>query len=166
MARRAAGLEGDERGFGRQTVLKATGITYRQLDYWAREDIVVPSIADARGSGSQRRWSFTDILELKLIKKLMDTGVSLQQVRRALDYVRDRLGKSLQDVYLFSDGTSIFAGTSPDEIVDLLRGGQGVFGIAVGKVYEELQGTIAEFRKREGEEEAGPKEPPAEAHGS
>ena len=160
---RAMTLEGEEKGFGRQTVMKAAGITYRQLDYWAREKIVVPTIADASGSGSQRRWSFTDILEIKLIKKLMDSGVSLQQVRKALDYVRDELKRPLHEVYLFSDGNSIFASTSPDEMIDLLRGGQAVFGIAVSRVYEELQGAIAEFRKPDAGTEAGSQERPAEA---
>jgi DNA-binding transcriptional MerR regulator len=158
-------IEDDERGFGRTTVMRSAGITYRQLDYWSREKIVVPSIADASGSGSQRRWSFTDILELKLIKKLMDTGVSLQQVRKALDYVRDELKRPLHEVYLFSDGASIFASTSPDEIIDLLKGGQAVFGIAVSKVYEELQGSIADFRKPEGEDERNAQERSAEARG-
>ncbi len=160
---RVSDIENEERGFGRSTVMRSAGITYRQLDYWSREKIVVPSIADASGSGSQRRWSFTDILELKLIKKLMDTGVSLQQVRKALDYVRDELKRPLHEVYLFSDGTTIFASTSPDEIIDLLRGGQAVFGIAVSKVYEELQGSIADFKKPEGEAEG--EERSAEARG-
>jgi DNA-binding transcriptional MerR regulator len=154
-----------EPGFGRTTVMKASGITYRQLDYWARENIVVPTVHNPSGSGSQRLWSFTDILEIKLIKKLMDTGISLQKVRKALDYVHNELQRPLKDVFLVSDGTTIFARTSPDQIIDILAGGQAVFAIAVGKVYEELQGSIAEFKKPE----AGEKNAEAaatEAHGS
>lgn len=156
-------MDANENGFSRSTVMKAADITYRQLDYWARQGVVTPSIRSATGSGSQRRWSFTDILELKLIKKLLNTGVSLQQIRKALNYVRDELGRPLQDVFLVSDGTTIYARTSPDEIIDLLRGGQAVFAIAVGKVYEELQGTIAEIRKPD--DDIARPEGPAEAHG-
>lgn len=146
-----------EHAFRGPKAAKLAGITYRQLDYWARQEIVVPSLQEAAGSGSQRMYSFGDIVRLKLINKLLVTGVSLQQIRKALDYVRDELKRPLQDVFLISDGGTIYARTSPDEIIDLLAGGQAVFAIAVGKVYEELQGSIAEFRKPpEGTEEDQP----------
>lgn len=152
-----------EAGFGRETVMRTTGITYRQLDYWARTGLLTPSVADARGSGSQRKYAFTDIVQLKAIKNLLDAGVTLPKIRKALDYVRHELRRPLQDVTLVSDGKTIYACTSPNEIVDLLAGGQAVFAIAMGKVYEEMQGTIAEFRRPStGEEHA---EEPPEAHG-
>jgi len=135
-----------EMGYRGPTAMKAAGISYRQLDYWARTDLVKPSIQDAKGSGSQRMYSFGDIVQLKVIKNLLDAGVTLPKIRKAVDYLRTELKRPLQDVMLVSDGRSIHACISPTEVVDLLAGGQGVFAIAVGKVYEELQGNITELR--------------------
>lgn len=121
------------------------GITYRQLDYWARTGLVVPTIRGAAGSGSQRLYSFKDILVLKIVKRLLDTGVSLQNIRVAVDHLRSRGVEDLARITLFSDGVSVYECTSPEEVVDLLQGGQGVFGIAVSGAMRELTGTIAEF---------------------
>src|SRR5437867_845402 len=144
-----------EEGFRGPTVCNIVGITYRQLDYWARTELVVPSVRNALGSGSQRLYSFTDIVHLKIIKSLLDAGVSLQQTRRAVDYLRNDLRQPLEEVTILSDGTSIYACRSRDEVIDLLARGQGVFGIAVGKVYEELQGSVAELNlRREAPQEA------------
>ena len=129
-------------------VCKIVGITYRQLDYWARTKLVEPGIKAAEGSGSQRLYSFTDIVHLKIIKNLLDAGVSLQQTRKAVDYLRYELKQPLEEVTILSDGTSIYACRSRDEVIDLLAKGQGVFGIAVGKVYEELQGSVASLTER------------------
>jgi DNA-binding transcriptional MerR regulator len=121
------------------------GITYRQLDYWARTGLVVPSIRSASGSGSQRLYSFKDILVLKIVKRLLDTGISLQNIRIAVDHLRDRGAEDLARITLFSDGTTVYECTSAEEVVDLLQGGQGVFGIAVSGAMRELTGTIANF---------------------
>ncbi|UNN04140.1 MerR family transcriptional regulator [Rhodococcus opacus] len=121
------------------------GITYRQLDYWARTSLVVPSIRGAAGSGSQRLYSFKDILVLKIVKRLLDTGISLQNIRVAVDHLRKRGVRDLAKITLFSDGTTVYECTSPEEVVDLLQGGQGVFGIAVSGAMRELTGTIADF---------------------
>jgi DNA-binding transcriptional MerR regulator len=129
-------------------VCKIVGITYRQLDYWARTKLVEPGIKPAEGSGSQRLYSFTDIVHLKIIKNLLDAGVSLQQTRKAVDYLRSELKQPLEEVTILSDGTSIYACKSRDEVIDLLAKGQGVFGIAVGKVYQELQGSVASLTER------------------
>lgn len=136
-------------GFGRETVMRTTGITYRQLDYWARTSLLVPSVQDAAGSGSRRRYSFQDILQLRIIKRLLDAGISLQQIRSAVKYLRSDMQTPLEEVVLISDGKSVNAVTSGDEVVDLLAKGQGVFAIAVGKVYQELQGQVAEIRAQE-----------------
>lgn len=136
----------EERGFRGPAVCKIAGITYRQLDYWARTGLVRPSVRDARGSGSQREYGFTDIVHLRIIKRLLEAGVSLPKIRKAVTFLQEDLKKPLEQVTLISDGTSIYAATSRDEVIDLLAGGQGVFGIAVGKVYEELQGSIAELK--------------------
>ena len=124
---------------------QVAGITYRQLDYWARTGLVVPSIRGAAGSGSQRLYSFKDILVLKIVKRLLDAGISLQNIRIAVDHLRSRGVQDLAGITLFSDGTTVYECTSPEEIVDLLQGGQGVFGIAVGGTMKEITGSLAEF---------------------
>ncbi len=133
----------------------AAGITYRQLDYWARTGLLAPSIRAAKGSGSQRLYSFRDILVLKVVKKLLDAGVSLQQVRTAVGQLQHRGIDDLASITLMSDGASVYECSSPDEIVDLLEGGQGVFGIAVGRVWREVEGSLADFPTDTGEDVIG-----------
>jgi len=132
-------------GYRGTTACAAAGITYRQLDYWARTSLVVPTVRDAGGSGTQRLYSFKDILVLRVVKRLLDTGVSLHNIRVAVEHLRDRGVEDLAGVTLFSDGATVYECTSPEEIVDLLQGGQGVFGIAVGGTMREITGTLAEF---------------------
>jgi len=134
-----------EIGYRGPTACAAAGITYRQLDYWARTELVEPSVRPAHGSGSQRLYSFRDILVLKVVKRLLDTGISLQQIRAAVQHLRDRGTDDLAQVTLMSDGVSVYECTSPDEVVDLLAGGQGVFGIALGRVWSEVAGELAEL---------------------
>lgn len=121
----------------------AAGITYRQLDYWARTGLVEPSIRPASGSGSQRLYSFQDILVLRIVKRLIDTGVSLANIRTAVAHLEQRGGEDLARITLMSDGASIYECRSEDEVIDLVRGGQGVFGIAVGRVWQEVEGHLA-----------------------
>ena len=123
----------------------AAGITYRQLDYWARTGLVEPSVRPATGSGTQRLYGFRDILVLKVVKRLLDTGVSLQQIRTAVQHLRDRGVDDLAQITLMSDGASVYECTSADEVIDLVQGGQGVFGIAVGRVWREVEGSLAEL---------------------
>jgi DNA-binding transcriptional MerR regulator len=132
-------------GYRGPTACAAAGITYRQLDYWARTGLVEPGIRPAAGSGSQRLYGFRDILVLKVVKRLLDTGVSLQQIRSATGAVRELGIDELARVTLMSDGASVYMCTSADEVVDLLRGGQGVFGIALGGVWRELEGSLADL---------------------
>ena len=132
-------------GYRGPTACAAAGITYRQLDYWARTGLVQPSVRPASGSGSQRLYGFRDILVLKVVKRLLDTGISLQQIRAAVAHMRARGAADLAQVTLMSDGVSVYECTSPDEVVDLLQGGQGVFGIALGRVWQEVEGTLAEL---------------------
>ncbi|OXM72354.1 MULTISPECIES: MerR family transcriptional regulator [Amycolatopsis] len=132
-------------GYRGPAACQIAGITYRQLDYWARTGLVAPSIRTAHGSGSQRLYSFKDILALKIVKRLLDTGVSLQNIRVAVEHLRKRGARDLAKVTLVSDGTTVYECTSPEEIVDLLQGGQGVFGIAVKVPMQEISGTIHDF---------------------
>jgi DNA-binding transcriptional MerR regulator len=130
-------------GYRGPVAAKAAGITYRQLDYWARTGLVEPAVRGASGSGSQRLYGFRDILVLKVVKRLLDTGVSLQQIRTATEVLRSRGVEDLANITLISDGASVYECTSADEVVDLIQGGQGVFGIAVGRVWREVEGTLA-----------------------
>ncbi len=132
-------------GYRGPAACQIAGITYRQLDYWARTSLVVPTVRSAHGSGSQRLYSFKDVLVLKVVKRLLDTGVSLQNIRVAVDHLRKRGVRDLAKITLFSDGVTVYECTSAEEVVDLLQGGQGVFGIAVSGAIREISGTIHEF---------------------
>jgi DNA-binding transcriptional MerR regulator len=138
-------VDNDAVGYRGPTACSAAGITYRQLDYWARTGLVAPSVRTATGSGTQRLYSFRDILVLKVVKRLLDTGVSLQNIRKAVDHLRQRGVRELANVTLLSDGATVYECTSAEEVVDLLAGGQGVFGIAVSGALRELSGELAEL---------------------
>lgn len=135
------GLGDGPTGYRGPAVCKIVGITYRQLDYWTTTQLVTPSVRDAEGSGSQRLYSFDDIAHLKVIKNLLDTGVSLQRIRKAIEFVQER-GLSLRNVTLMSDGERVYALDDQREIIDLIARGQGVFAIAVEPVYAELEAQI------------------------
>ncbi len=131
-------------GYRGPTVCKIVGITYRQLDYWARTGLVTPSVRQAQGSGSQRLYSFDDVVQLRVVKRLLDTGVSLQRVRMAIEELAAR-GQSVADVTLVSDGTSVYGVDDNAQVIDLLQRGQGVFAIALGPVVEQLKGEVTAF---------------------
>jgi DNA-binding transcriptional MerR regulator len=134
-------------GYRVPDVCKVVGISYRQLDYWARTGLLTPSVKDAGGSGTQRLYSFQDLVLLRTIRNLLDAGVSLQSIRKAIDYLREQLGTEPSSATLVSDGRRVYAVTSPDEIVDLLSKGQGVFAIALDKVRDDLSGSLAKMRR-------------------
>ena len=154
-----ASLPDDMVGYRGAVACQIAGITYRQLDYWARTGLVAPTIRDATGSGSHRLYSFKDLLVLKVVKRLLDTGVSLQNIRVAVDHLRRRGVRDLARITLFSDGATVYECTSPEEVVDLLQGGQGVFGIAVSGAIREISGTIHEFQAERVAGVAGVAEP-------
>jgi DNA-binding transcriptional MerR regulator len=145
---------GEDVGYRGPTACKAAGITYRQLDYWARTGLVEPSVRSATGSGTQRLYGFRDILVLKVVKRLLDTGVSLHQIRVAIAHLRERGVEDLAQITLMSDGASVYECTSADEVIDLVQGGQGVFGIAVGRVWREIEGELAALPSERPEGEA------------
>lgn len=132
-------------GYRGAVAARAAGISYRQLDYWARTQLVEPTVRGAAGSGSQRLYSFRDILVLKLVKRLLDTGISLQQIRVAVEQLREAGIYDLAQTTLMSDGASVYLCTSNDEVIDLVSRGQGVFGIAVGKVLREVESSLVEL---------------------
>ena len=135
-----------ELGYRGASACAAAGISYRQLDYWARTGLVEPTVRGASGSGSARLYGFKDILVLKIVKRLLDTGVSLQNIRSAVAHLRKRGVDDLARITLMSDGASIYECTSSEEIFDLLQGGQGVFGIAIGKVWNEVEGSLSHLQ--------------------
>lgn len=135
-------------GFKGAVAARAAGISYRQLDYWARTGLVEPTIKGASGSGSQRLYGFRDILVLKLVKRLLDTGISLQQIRTAVAQLNEAGVHDLAQTTLMSDGSSVYLCTSNDEVIDLVSRGQGVFGIAVGKVLREVETSLVDMDER------------------
>jgi DNA-binding transcriptional MerR regulator len=132
-------------GYREPTVCAAAGITLRQLDYWTKTGLIEPSVPGGDGSDSRRLYSFRDVVVLKVVKRLLHTGISLQQIRAAVDHLRERGPEDLAQVTLMSDGVSVYECTSPDEVVGLLAGGQGVFGIALGRVWHEVGADLAEL---------------------
>ncbi|MCL2736817.1 MAG: MerR family transcriptional regulator [Propionibacteriaceae bacterium] len=136
---------GEGIGYRGPVACSAAGITYRQLDYWARTGLVVPQIRMAEGSGTQRLYSFRDVLMLKVIKRLIDAGISLQQIRLAISHLRSRGNVDVTAITLLSDGTSVFECTEDDEIIDLVKGGQAMFAIDLSGVWHDLEGTLVEL---------------------
>ncbi len=132
-------------GFRGPQVCSIVGITYRQLDYWARTNLIRPSIADARGSGTQRLYSYRDLVELKVIKSFLDAGMALQKARRAIEYLRDHLGEDIASASLVLNGAdSVLLARDSGELVDLVRQGQGVLSVVpLDGVKAELDAAIA-----------------------
>lgn len=138
-------LANDQIAYRGPIACKAAGVTYRQLDYWARTGLVEPTVRTASGSGTHRLYSFQDILVMRVVKRLLDTGVSLQQIRVAVATLRRQGADSITSITLMSDGASVYECRSAEEVFDLVQGGQGVFGIALGKVWKELEGDLADL---------------------
>ncbi|MGW1782849.1 MerR family transcriptional regulator [Streptomyces sp. NPDC002143] len=141
----ATSMACEQIGYRGPTACAAAGITYRQLDYWARTGLVEPSVRPAHGSGTQRLYSFRDVVVLKIVKRFLDTGVSLQNIRSAVQHLRERGFSDLERMTLMSDGATVYECTSPDEVHALLQGGQGVFGIAVGVVWRDVENALSQL---------------------
>ncbi|GGQ87062.1 MerR family transcriptional regulator [Streptomyces pilosus] len=135
----------EEVGYRGPTACAAAGITYRQLDYWARTGLVEPSVRPAHGSGTQRLYSFRDVVVLKIVKRFLDTGVSLQNIRSAVQHLRESGFSDLERMTLMSDGATVYECASPDEVHALLQGGQGIFGIAVGVVWRDVESALSQL---------------------
>ncbi|EDY45019.1 MerR family transcriptional regulator [Streptomyces sp. SPB074] len=132
-------------GYRGPTACVAAGITYRQLDYWARTGLVEPSVRAAQGSGTQRLYSLHDIVVLKIVRRFLDTGVALQNIRGTVGHLRHRDPGDLEGMTLMSDGATVYECTSSEEVVELLQGGQGIFGIAVGVVQRDVEASLAQL---------------------
>jgi len=112
---------------GRQTA-EVVGISYRQLDYWARTDLIRPSLADASGSGSRRRYSYQDLLELRVIKTLLDAGIKLESVREVFNYLRSHVTSDIASAHLVISGQTVVLAQG-DELIDVVKQGQGVLNV-------------------------------------
>ncbi|MCP4793319.1 MAG: MerR family transcriptional regulator [Actinomycetia bacterium] len=133
-------------GYSARRSAEIVGITYRQLDYWARTELVRPSLHDAEGSGSRRLYSYRDLLELKAIKTLLDAGIRLERVRKVFEFLQDTLDEDVARVNLVISGDSVLVRRGADEIIDLLREGQGVLNILpLAGVKEDLDATIIDL---------------------
>ncbi|MCX4760495.1 MerR family transcriptional regulator [Streptomyces sp. NBC_01275] len=141
----ATSMASEQIGYRGPTACAAAGITYRQLDYWARTGLVEPSVRPAHGSGTQRLYSFRDVVVLKIVKRFLDTGVSLQNIRTTVQHLRERGFRDLERMTLMSDGATVYECTSPDEVHALLQGGQGIFGIAVGVVWRDVDSALSQL---------------------
>ena len=145
-------------GYSGTQTAKVVGISYRQLDYWARTDLIRPSLTDAAGSGSRRRYSYGDLLELKTIKKLIDAGIKLEQVRKVFEYLREHVATDIASAHIVIDGGSVVL-CDGDQLVDVLKQGQGVLNVlSLGGVKEELEADLAPIT---GQDVVAP---PADAH--
>jgi len=146
-------------GFSGREAADIVGITYRQLDYWARTDLIRPSLADAKGSGSRRRYSYKDLVELKMIKTLLDAGQKLERVRAAFEYLRD-LGDDLSAAQLVIAGDSVVLVREGENLIDVVNKyqGQGVLNLlALDGVVEQVEAAILELRPLDAElEPSGP----------
>lgn len=132
-----------QQGFSGKRTAEIVDITYRQLDYWARTDLVRPSMAEAAGSGSRRLYSYRDLLELKVIKSLLDAGIRLEQVRKVFAYMRNSLGEDVASANLVIDGSRSVLVSSGEELIDLLQNGQGVLNVLpLAGVKEEVDSRI------------------------
>ncbi|MEM8620929.1 MAG: MerR family transcriptional regulator [Actinomycetota bacterium] len=130
-------------GFSGTQTAKVVGISYRQLDYWARTDLIRPSLSDATGSGSRRRYSYSDLLELKTIKKLLDAGIKLEQVRKVFEYMREHVTADIASAHLVIDGGSVML-YEDDELIDVIKRGQRVLNVlSMDGVKEELEADLA-----------------------
>ena len=139
--------DGSVEGFSGHRAAEIVGITYRQLDYWARTDLVRPSLQDASGSGTRRQYSYRDLLELRTIKTLLDAGIKLESVRRVFSYLRDNLGGEVASASLVIQGNRSVLVRTDGELVDLLRAGQGVLNILpLGSVKDDVDARIVELR--------------------
>ena len=132
----------NELGYSGTQTAKVVGISYRQLDYWARTDLIRPSISDATGSGSRRSYSYNDLLELKAIKKLLDSGIKLEQVRKVFAYLREHVATDIAAAHIVIDGSSVML-CDGDQLVDVLNNGQGVLNVlSLGGVRDELEADL------------------------
>lgn len=117
-------IASDSHLYSGKRAAEIVGISYRQLDYWARTDLIRPSVDDAAGSGSRRQYTYRDLIELKIVKSLLDAGIKLESVRVAFEYLRDELGEDVASARLVIGGGRAVLVRDDAELVDVLQSGQ------------------------------------------
>jgi DNA-binding transcriptional MerR regulator len=161
---------GSVEGYSGKRAADIVGISYRQLDYWARTDLIRPSVADAHGSGSRRRYSYQNLLELKLVKTLLDNGIKLESIREGFSYLRDQLGEDVSTSRLVIAGSSAVLVRENDELIDVVNRyqGQGVLNLlALDGVKEQVDAAIVELFPGDGDDGSSPEaEGPAPSAGT
>ncbi|HZA75260.1 MAG TPA: MerR family transcriptional regulator [Acidimicrobiales bacterium] len=161
---------GSVEGYSGKRAADIVGISYRQLDYWARTDLIRPSVADAHGSGSRRRYSYQNLLELKLVKTLLDNGIKLESIREGFSYLRDQLGEDVSTSKLVISGSSAVLVRENDELIDVVNRyqGQGVLNLlALDGVKEQVDAAIVELFPSGGDDGSSPEaEGPAPSAGT
>lgn len=134
-----------ETGFSGTRAAEIVGISYRQLDYWARTDLIRPSLGEATGSGSRRRYSYRDLLELRVVKNLLDAGIKLESVREVFDYLRQHVGGDIASAHIVIQGSSVVL-CDGDDLIDIVRQGQGVLNLlSLGSVKQEIDAKLVEL---------------------
>lgn len=135
--------------FNTKAIHKITGLTVRRIDYWDRTHFIKPSVSEASGHGSVRLYSFTDLVQMRVAKTLLDEGISLQKIRKAITYLKKNMPdvkKPLSQLKFVTDGSTLFVITRDEKrIIDVLRKGQLVFSIALGNLIEELKGKVIDM---------------------
>ena len=153
-----------ETSFSGKRAIEIVGITYRQLDYWARTDLVRPSVTDAKGSGTRRSYSYTDLLKLKVIKALLDAGLRLETVRKVFSYIEDELGQDVESANLVIHGHTPVLARSGEELIDLVQKGQGVLNVLpLAGIRDEVEAKIIELPATGLEPSAGVEPSPGSA---
>ena len=141
-----------EAGFSGPRTAEVVGVTYRQLDYWARTDLVRPSMSDAKGSGSRRQYSYRDLVQLKLIKRLLDAGIKLEMVRTVFEELRAHVGDEISSANLVIEGSTALLVLDDGELLDLVHKGQGVLNVvSLGAVQKEVDASIRDLRPADAE---------------
>jgi DNA-binding transcriptional MerR regulator len=147
----------DDSGFSGTQAAKIVGITYRQLDYWARTDLIRPSLVEAAGSGSRRRYSYRDLLELRVIKTLLDAGIRLESVREVFTYLREHVTSDISSAHIVISGNQVML-CDGDQLVDVLRRGQGVLNVLpLSGVKEDIDAQLVPLGDERGPEQ-GPRQ--------
>ena len=136
-------------GYSAKLTADVVGITYRQLDYWARTELIAPSLVQAAGSGSRRLYSYDDLVRLKVIKRLLDNGIKLEKVRAIFDYIRNELGEDISSANLVIDGANAAIVRSQDDLIDALQRGQGV--LPLSSIGREVDAAIVELHPATGQ---------------
>ncbi len=145
-----------KQSFSGSQAAQIAGITYRQLDYWARTNLIRPSLSDAKGSGSRRSYEYRDLLELKVIKQLLDAGIKLESVREVFNYLRSHVDTEIASAHIVISGKAVVL-CQGDQLVDVVRNGQGVLNVLpLANIKSDVDAMIVSLADRNTETKSQP----------